>query len=314
MGQLDVSAYKQVHEVSQGVDLKDLIENQMGDHHAVVFAPGAYTYTEGYINYPWHNTHLFAEEDSYMAGPLTPRAASQVKIRAGIRFFGAQEFRATGIDFLTAPNVANFYTFQGTHFLSDVYLTHIQGSASPWPGGGGAISSYGGGFSFDSALRNCDTNHSTETSSGTPIKMKDGGYLRMTASANGWKPIVRFGAGMGIQMAGVGGFAHDLDIFGPGKFTSTTGIEVARGGGDFFILKTLGSPQIANCGTGILAQSGGKITIRNEKKGVPLFIRNCNRGVLSTEGGRVHLVSDWSIKYDNVGVRVTQDRDEVVYQ
>jgi hypothetical protein len=311
---LDVSAYKTVHEVTPAVDLKDLIENQMGDHHAVVFAPGTYSYTDGYINYPWHNTHLFAEEDSYMAAPLDPKPASQVRIRAGFRFFGAQEMRATGIDFLTAPNVANFYTFQGTYFLSDVYGTHINGSASPWPGGGGFISSYGGGFSFDSVLRNCDINHSTEMSSGTPIKMKDGGYLRMTASTNGWKPIVRFGKSVGIQMAGVGGYMHDIDIFGPGKSTNSIGLYVHRGGGDAFILKSIGSPQIANCGVAIQAVSGGVVKVRAQTNKVPLHIRNCRIGLATPEGGKIHVTGDKTISFVGVDVKVAQDRDEVIYQ
>lgn len=296
MTTLNTSDYKVVHQVTAGTDLRDLFENQFGDHHAAVLAPGTYTVSGGYINYPWHNTHIFADESSYMDGALTPKpGGSLVKIRAGLWVLGGQLLRITGVDLLTPPDLANLYTFGASVFMTDTQFRHLQGDASPWAGGGGAISSYFSEISIESTLRHSDIDHTYETVSGNPIKMKDSGFLRMAASTNGWKPRIFHAKGPAIVIAGTGSYLHDLDIFGPGKgVAGTVGVEVFRGGGHAYMLKSLGSPLIQNCEVGVSAHSGGKFSLLTMPK-MPLDIKFCK----------------WGMVHNNVGSMAVSNRDSV---
>lgn len=310
---LNTADYKVVHNVSPGVDLADLLENQVADHHAVVFAPGTYTFTSRFINYPWRNTHLFADDTSYMDGPLQPKpGGSLVKIRAGLQLLGAQLLRITGVDFLTAPSMANLYGFGSSVFMTDTCFVHQSGDASPW-GAGAALSGYSTQYSFECLLRHSVIDHSLETAVGTPVLLKDGCYLRMTASSNGWRPKVLFGKRFGLQLAGTGGYLHDLDIDGPGKTVdSTTGIEVARGGGHVYFLKTLNSTAVRDCEIGILAESGGLVTMYNNK-GTPFPIVNCKWGVIRVQGGSIRMKERASVTFSNVDIPFYPSQDGMFF-
>lgn len=294
---LNEADYKQILDWTPQDALSDL--ETLPNDTAVRFGRGTYV-SANWITLRQQNIHLFVEEADI----------GFVVFQAPIIIEGVNRARLTGLDLKSIDAATCLWLLGGQTFCTDLVWWHTPGTV---PLGGGAVDSEFNRFVWSCSTRHSVVRFSTETTKGQPIMLKDGGYIRATATADGFRPQLNFGFGIGLQIAGCGGFIANLDISGPGKFTKTVGLEVARGGGSAFYLKTLGSPTIQDCGTGILDQSGGQAFIRASYAN-PLIIKNCQKGIQTTEGGRCHLAADRSVKYQNVDVRITQDRDEVVLQ
>jgi hypothetical protein len=297
--------YTVVHDITPQDDIKSVLETDMADDHMVRLARGTYT-SSNWVILRGYNKHIYVNPADY----------GFVFIRAPMRFEGANHFRITGVDFLDEDDSSINWCLNSDIYATDCTWKHTVGK-TPWSGS--AINAEFSRYVITALTRHNDINFLSETTAGTPVKFKDNAFFRCTGSENGFLPRIFFGKDCGIQMAGSGGYLHDISVQGPGKTTNTTGIQAIRSTHIFF-LKSLGSSiRILNCGTGLQAVSGGRITVRAEPSA--LILNACNTGLDAVEGGVIHLSNRTvkgnvlpSVAYINCKRKTNQDSDEAIIQ
>lgn len=297
--------YTVVHDITPQDDIKSVLETDMANDHMVRLGRGTYTSSD-WVVIRGYNKHIYVAPVDY----------GHVFVRAPMRIEGANHFRMTGINFLSEDDSSIHWCLNSDVYTTDCVWTHTNGK-EPWDGS--AINAEFSRFVVTALTRHNDINFLADTVGGTPVKLKDNAFLRMTASENGFLPRVFFGKGVGMQFAGSGAYLHDISVQGPGKTTVTQGIQSIRSSHVFF-LKSLGSSiRIINCGTGLSAVSGGRITVRAEPSS--LILNACNTGLEAVEGGVIHLSNRTeagsvksAVAYINCKRKISQDSDEAIIQ